>query len=254
MRRILAFFLIPAVLAGCVTAPPPPQKPPKSQAAPPVLFGTPSKQVITSGLQALINGQMDQQALLRFTVKADGSVQDPTAVFTNLSPADTTEVIAAFSSWRFKPAMQGHEPVDRVFIYPLFFGPEADQQRTRFMCRNESLVYEPDSRCEIVTVGKWHIYRMNPVYPPELLSKHLAGSVTLSFDIGSHGQAVKPTVVSSKPPGLFDAAALAAVKQWYLQPLNGENGKGPVQRVTVTVKFTPPNTTQNSPARAAPPR
>lgn len=246
--------MISAVIVGCATTPPPAASPPpKPEPAAPVLFGTPTKRVMTPALQALINGQLDQQAMLRFTVTADGSVHNPKAVFTNLSPADTTDVITAFRSWKFKPAMQGNLPVDRVFIYPLFFGPEAEQQRTRFMCRNEKQVYEPDSRCEIVTVGQWHIYRMNPVYPPELLSRHLAGSVTLSFKIGAHGQAVKPKVVSATPPGLFNAAALAAVKQWYMEPLHGENGKGPVQKVTVTVKFTPPNTQQNNPGQASPP-
>jgi TonB family protein len=203
--------------------------------------------------QALRNGQADQQVLLRFTVQADGSVQNPKAVFSNLSPADTAEVLAAFQDWRFKPALEKGQPVDRDFIYPLFFGPDANQQRTRFMCRNEQQIYEPDSRCEIVTVGKWHIYRMNPVYPPELLNKHLAGSVTLSFEIGPDGQAVKPRVIAATPPGLFDAAALRAVKQWYLEPLVGRNGDGPTQEVTVTVKFTPPGVTQSNAEQVPPP-
>ncbi|MDE2091693.1 MAG: TonB family protein [Gammaproteobacteria bacterium] len=187
-----------------------------------------------------MDGQTNQQMLLRFTVRADGSVQDPTAVFTNLSPADTADAVAALQGWRFKPALDGDQPVDRVFIYPLFFGPDADQQRTRFMCRNEQQVYAPDSRCEIVTTGQWRIYRINPVYPPELLNKHQAGSVTLTFDIGSNGQTVKPRVVSATPPGLFDAAAIAAVRQWFVEPLDGKNSDVPTQQVTVTVKFTPP--------------
>ncbi len=196
----------------------------------------------------------DQQMLLRFTVTSDGSVRNSKVEFSNLSPADTADVVAAFQNWRFKPALDGTQPVDRDFIYPLFFGPNASQQRTHFMCRNEKQVYAPDSRCEIVTVDQWRIYRMNPVYPPELLNKRQAGSVTLSFDIGAHGQTVNPKVETATPPGLFDSAALAAVKQWYIEPLTGEPRTAATQHVTVTVKFTPPSAAQNNPVQITPPR
>ena len=252
MQKALAFLLLSVFFAGCATAPPP--APPKTHSAPPVLlFGTPINQAVTPALRALMDGQTDQQALLRFTVMADGGIQNPKAVFSNLSPADTAAVLVAFQNWRFKPALDGDQPVARDFMYPLFFGPDAGQERTRFMCRHEQQVYAPDSRCDIVTVGQWHIYRMNPVYPSELLNKHLAGSVTLSFDIGSRGQTVNPKVLSAVPAGLFDAAALAAVKQWYLEPLAGKNGDGPTQQVTVTVKFTPPAPPAN-PKPIAPPK
>lgn len=185
---------------------------------------------------------MDQQILVTLTVKADGSVQNPNAAYSKLSPADTEVVLATIRQWRFKPAVVSAQPVDRDFIYPLFFGPEASQDRTRFFCRHQVEIYEPDSSCEIVTAGQWRIFRVNPVYPPELLSQQLSGSVTLSFDIGKRGQAVNPKVITATPPQLFNAAALAAVKQWYLEPLIGKNGDGPTQHVTITVKFTQPVT------------
>ena len=194
-----------------------------------------------------MDSQMNGQVLVRFTGKADGSVQNPQAEFTTLSPTDTAEVLAAIQQWRFKPAMEGNQPVDRDFIYPLFFGPDAGQDHTLFFCHHETELYAPDNTCEIVTVGQWRIYRMNPVYPPELFNKRLAGSVTLSFDIGPHGQAVNPKVVIATPPGLFDTAALDAVKQWYFEPLVGKNGEGPLQHVTVTVKFTPPTPGHTAP-------
>ncbi|MGB9430360.1 MAG: energy transducer TonB [Gammaproteobacteria bacterium] len=237
MQKASGFLLAGILLMGC-TSQPTSVPPPKPAPAAPVLIGTPVSQVATPELQAIASGQTDQQMLVRFTVKADGSVQNPQAVFTKLSPVDTAAVLTALQQWRFKPAVDGTTSVDRDFIYPLFFGPDADQDRTRFFCRNEKAVYEPDTTCEIVTSGQWRIYRMNPIYPPALLSKRLAGSVTLSFDVGPHGQVLNPKVTSA--PGLFDAAALDAVKQWYFEPLAGENRDAPAQHVTVTVKFTPP--------------
>ncbi|MGH8370699.1 MAG: TonB family protein, partial [Gammaproteobacteria bacterium] len=95
----------------------------------------------------------------------------------------------------------------------------------------------------IITSGDWRIYRLDPVYPPELLSQHLAGSVTLGFDIGPDGRAVDPKVVTANPPALFDAAAIAAVKEWYFERLEGTSPTGPESRqhVTVGVQFTPPS-------------
>lgn len=91
-----------------------------------------------------------------------------------------------------------------------------------------------------MSVDQWRIYRMNPVYPLALLSNHLAGSVTLTFNVGPRGQVMDPRVVKAAPPGLFNASALAAVKQWYFEPLDGKSANDPPQHVTVTVKFTPP--------------
>ena len=51
-----------------------------------------------------------------------------------------------------------------------------------------------------------------------------------------------PKVTSATPAGLFEAAALAAVKRWYFEPLDANSADGPAQQVSVTVKFTPPMT------------
>lgn len=225
-------------MAGCATSPPPKFAPPTPR--PPVLIGTPISQLVTPQLQALQSDSEDQQVLARFTVFPDGSVHQPQAMFTLLSPADTAAVLDALSQWHFKPAMDGTHPVTREFMYPLFFGPDSAQDRTRFLCRNQKLTYKPASRCEIVTFGHWRIFRMNPVYPANLLDQHLAGSVTLSFDVDPHGRVQDPKVVSATPPGDFNAAALAAVHQWYFEPLQERSDPIPEQHVTVTVTFTPP--------------
>lgn len=244
LRCLPGILLMGFVLAGCVTPPLPPSPPPVAPAppgqAPRMQIGTPRQVVMTPELQTLMAEKTDQQMLIEFLVKPDGQVQNPKALFTRLSPADTQTALQAFQQWQFKPALDAKRPVERLFIYPLFFGPDARQDRTRFFCRNQAEVYDPDSKCEIVTFGRWRIYRMDPVYPANLLSQQIAGAVTLSFDIGTHGQALDPKVVSATPPELFDAAALAAVKQWYFEPLQDPPKDAVPEHVTVTVKFTPP--------------
>ena len=242
MRKAWVFLLGATLVAGCAMSPPspPPPKPAKPPAAIPVLIGTPASQPLTPQLQALQGESQDRQVLARFSVLPDGSVHKPRAIFTLLTPADTATALDALRQWRFKPAMNGSKPVAREFMYPLFFGPHAAQDRTQFFCRNQRLIYQPDSSCEIVRFGHWRIFRMDPVYPANLLDQHLAGSVTLSFDVDSRGRVQNPKVVSATPPGAFDAAALAAVRQWYFEPLHEQKDPTPKQHVTVTVKFTPP--------------
>lgn len=238
-------------LAGCATAPVP--KPAQAPPAQPVLIGTPTSQPLTPQLLALQGGSEDQQVLVRFSVFPDGSVHRPRAVFTLLSPADTAAVLGALRQWRFKPAMHGTQAATREFMYPLFFGPDAAQDRTRFYCRNQPLIYEAENRCEIVSFGHWRIFRMNPEYPAKLLDQRLAGSVTLSFDVDPHGRVQNPKVVSSTPPGAFDAAALAAVRQWYFEPLQEQKDPPPEQHVTVTVTFNPPAAGTHANPQAPPP-
>ena len=240
MRHAWVILLAATLLAGCATPPPPAPKPVKPPSAVPTLIGAPASQPLTPQLQTLQDEPENRQILARFSVLPDGSVHNPRAIFTLLTPAETTTVLEALQQWRFKPAMSGGKPIAREFMYPLFFGPDAAQDRTRFFCRNQALLYQPDRSCEIVRFGHWRIFRMDPVYPANLLNLRLAGSVTLSFDVDPRGRVQNPNVVSATPPGAFDAAALAAVRQWYFEPVHEQKDPTPVQHVTVTVKFTPP--------------
>lgn len=257
MRQTLVLLLISGMVTSCSALSPAAQTSAPAATAvaqpPLVQIGTPLKPVMTPELQALTAEKTDQQMLIEFLVTPDGQVRDPKALFSGLSPADTQTALQAFQQWDFKPAHDGRKPVERQFIYPLFFGPDALQDRTRFFCRNQSEVYAPDSKCEVVTFGRWRIYRMDPVYPAELLTRHLAGTVTLSFDIGKRGQALDPKVVSAEPPELFDAAALTAVKQWYFEPIQETQKDPPPEHVTVTVKFTSPSSPAVAASGAPPP-
>lgn len=246
MKPILGVFLSAVFLAGCAMTPTVP-KPAWKPA--PVLIGTPTEVVTTPALQALQQAHEDGQLLVHFTVQPDGSVSAPSASFSRLSPQDTATVLTAIQQWHFKPARERGKPVARDFIYPLFFGPDAANQRTVFMCRNQTSIYASDRHCDIVTSGNWRIYRLDPVYPPELLSRHLAGSVALGFDIGPDGRAVNPKVITASPPGLFDAAAIAAVKGWYFERVDGKAParEGNRQHVTVSVQFTPPPARDTAP-------
>lgn len=62
------------------------------------------------------------------------------------------------------------------------------------------------------------IVRVLPRYPSRALSRGIEGWVLLEFTIDEVGVAIEPTVVDSDPPGVFDRAAVNAVRKWKYRP------------------------------------
>lgn len=205
----------------------------------PLLIASPKSDSAPVALEARVTAAEDSQMLLRFEVQADGSVHGVTATMSRLPDATAAAVVAAFADLHFKPYMQAGKPVARAFIYPLFFGPDAASERTRFVCRHQQEFYQPASRCDIVQSGAWRVYRVTPPYPETLLAAPVTGAVTLSFDLGASGSPSNVKVVKSVPPGVFDTAALLALQQWYFERPEGATPL-PMQHATVTLSFTPP--------------
>ncbi len=68
------------------------------------------------------------------------------------------------------------------------------------------------------------IVRVPPEYPMRASEDNVEGFVTLRFIVNETGSVEDPEVIRSEPPGVFDKAALRAVKRWKFQPLI-RNGK-----------------------------
>ena len=78
--------------------------------------------------------------------------------------------------------------------------------------------------------------RVEPVYPPEAQTEHIAGIVVLRIRIDKGGSVYKTDIVSG-PPALVPAA-IGAVKKWKYQPfLMG--GEGIEVETTVEISFIP---------------
>lgn len=83
------------------------------------------------------------------------------------------------------------------------------------------------------------LVRTLPRYPRNAARRRLEGSVTVEFIIMKDGSVRNPKVVASHPPGVFDRAALEAIKKWKFKPklVGGE----PVeQRATQKIEFNLP--------------
>ena len=53
-----------------------------------------------------------------------------------------------------------------------------------------------------------------PVYPAVARADGVEGSVTVRYNVTADGAVANARVVASVPPGVFDEAALAAVRSW----------------------------------------
>jgi len=62
------------------------------------------------------------------------------------------------------------------------------------------------------------IAQIAPQYPQDALYQHIEGWVLVEFTIGTQGQVKNPRIVESEPNGVFDDAALNAVKRFRFKP------------------------------------
>ncbi len=70
-----------------------------------------------------------------------------------------------------------------------------------------------------------------PDYPENALAQHVSGSVTVQFTVDVNGEPRDIHVIEATPPGVFDRAALAAIKHWRYAPMvvNGTAIEVPVK-------------------------
>ncbi|HKD55612.1 MAG TPA: TonB family protein [Steroidobacteraceae bacterium] len=70
-----------------------------------------------------------------------------------------------------------------------------------------------------------------PDYPESALAQHISGSVVLEYTVDARGETRDIHVVEANPPGVFDRAAMNAVKHWRYAPtvVNGSAVDVPVR-------------------------
>ena len=70
-----------------------------------------------------------------------------------------------------------------------------------------------------------------PEFPSKALSQRVSGSVTIEYIVDTNGDPRDVRVVEATPPGVFDHAAITAVKHWHYEPVvaNGAPVEVPVR-------------------------
>jgi TonB family protein len=228
------------MLAACASAPkvPIPVTAP-AQPSVPSLIATPVDDGAPAALEARVPAQQDAFMQVRFTLQPDGSVQGAQIISSELAEDTSNAVLGAFAALKFRAYQDNGKALSHPFTFPLFFGPDAVPDRTRYFCEHMAQVYKPRGRCDIVTSGSWRIYRITPPYPEAMQATPVEGQVTLGFDLDQSGVPSNVKVLRSTPTGSFDTAAVVALQQWYFEPLDGAPPAG-VQHASVTVNFKPP--------------
>lgn len=83
-------------------------------------------------------------------------------------------------------------------------------------------------------------YYVAPEYPDQAIEGRVSGSVTVEFTIDTLGRTTDVRVVQSRPSGVFDRAAIQAVRAWRYKPavFNGVPTEIPTRMV---IRFRAPN-------------
>lgn len=76
-------------------------------------------------------------------------------------------------------------------------------------------------------------------YPEAARAQGLRGSVDVRYDVASDGRVLNARVVGARPPGVFDEAALTAVRGWRFRPgrRNGKESRFEDMVSTIEFKF-----------------
>jgi TonB family protein len=58
-----------------------------------------------------------------------------------------------------------------------------------------------------------------PEFPSKALAQHVSGAVTVEYTVDTNGDPRDVRVIEATPPGVFDHAAITAVKRWHYDPV-----------------------------------
>ena len=80
------------------------------------------------------------------------------------------------------------------------------------------------------------LVRIAPRYPREALVSGKTGFVTIELVVDEDGKVIDAIISQSRPPRIFDRAALSAVLRWKFKP-RVINGVAVQQRGSTTIEF-----------------
>ena len=81
------------------------------------------------------------------------------------------------------------------------------------------------------------IQDVGAAYPEAAKAQGIEGWVRLSYDISVEGRVENLRVLESSPPGVFDAAAMAAVAQWRYRAAIVDGAPSALSGVVSTLRF-----------------
>jgi TonB family protein len=173
----------------------------------------------------------------------DGRLSDPTqdsAAYyltqlqssdpTNAGLADAGHELGAKLLERARAAAAAGKPVDADLALARRFGADPKE-----LAAVQQLASAPRSPAAldpaVLAAGLKRLRAPPPDYPESAMNQHIAGSVTMTFTVDVKGEPRDIRVVEALPPGVFDRAAIAAIRRWRYAPtiVNGTAVEVPVR-------------------------
>ncbi|HEX4619688.1 MAG TPA: energy transducer TonB, partial [Steroidobacteraceae bacterium] len=159
----------------------------------------------------------------------DGRLTDPaqdsaTYYVTQLQSADPENAAVAALSRdlaarlldRARASAQAGKSADQDLTAARRFGADArDVQAVQQLSAKSAANVDPAT----LAANLKPVKTVPPEYPQSALAKGIAGSVLLSFTVDTKGNTRDVQVVQSTPAGVFDRAAISAVKRWRYNPV-----------------------------------
>jgi len=82
------------------------------------------------------------------------------------------------------------------------------------------------------------VKRVMPGYPEKAMRYSRVGYVVVEYNINTNGEVVSPKVVDAMPEGIFNDAAITAIKQWKYEP-NFGNVAPDIALARARIRFAP---------------
>jgi TonB family protein len=157
------------------------------------------------------------QVRVEFLVDAEGRVLFPRVIDAHdprLGPA----VFETLRHWRFEPPQRGGQPVATRAVAPLIFPASTDRAFS---------IADVQDKPKAIS-------RIAPSYPYEAKQAQASGSVVIEFIVTAEGTVANARIVSSSHR-IFEAAALASIRQWRFEPgkINGRPVNTKMQQTIV---------------------
>jgi TonB family protein len=184
---------------------------------------------------SLPNASTNNSVLVQVRIDKSAAIYDPKVV--SGPPTLGVAAIKVVKRWKYQPAswVTG-PPTDRQTFLAVTLQKGAAPKVQEVALGVSSCIPAPARvRVSQILMLQYLIRKVDPVYPPDALAKHLEGIVVVKITIDKEGSVYKAENVSGLPE--LVPAALEAVKQWKYQPylLNGS----PVEvETTAEVGFT----------------
>jgi len=132
--------------------------------------------------------------------------------------------IKAVRRWKYQPAswVSGSPTERQTFLAVTLLKGAAPKVQEVALGVSSCIPAPTRVRVSQLLMQGYLVRKVNPVYPPEALAKHLEGIVVVKITIDKEGNVYKAEAVSG--PAELVSAAVDAAKQWKYQPyvLNGE--------------------------------